>query len=618
MEIIVAVQRGSVLDDSLRRVPSVRLITADRTLDDHVSLANISGRAAAGEFLLFTTEDVAVMPNAVEAVLEAMRAPNIGVVAGKVASPLGKIRAAGGLVWRDSTCSSLGAGATATVAEFSYRRQVDYCSIDALVVRSSLFRELNGFDEEYAPGAYADVDLCFRARAKGYLVVYAPEARFMAQRPVPADRQLHPIAPRARGTREQARNRDRFAARWGPEVLKRRAAVPASVAHLLGSKATPRPKILVCDWLLPSPDRDSTSHRMDAILHLLVPLAERVTLIAKVRGANFRYAKRLRHAGVEVITPRPSFERFIRTRDDYYDLVILSRLQTAVSWLDAVRCYQRSAAVVFDTVDVHSLRYAREREVTGARHVDPYRTEQLERRIIAGADITAAITSEDESAIKRMDANARTIVLPNVHSIVGEPPPPFTTRSGLLFIGSFLHSPNVDAIQWFGRAILPLVRRDLVVDVTVIGADPPASLLREFAEDMTFTGWVEDVSPLFARARVFISPLRFGAGMKGKVGQALAFGLPTVTTSIGAEGMELDDGKHCLVRNEARSFADGVLHLYRDELLWNKLSAMGEQTVRERWGSEAMSRRLIELIRMSRPGSFANTIPRGPSADAQF
>lgn len=124
----------------------------------------------------------------------------------------------------------------------------------------------------------------------------------------------------------------------------------------------------------------------------------------------------------------------------------------------------------------------------------------------------------------------------------------FEDRKGLMFIGSFAHPPNEEGIIWFIEYIFPLINRKIPdIHPTIVGSEPTERLLNMANPSVTVTGYVEDVSEYFNDNKVFIAPLPHGAGVKGKIGQSFSYGLPVVTTSIGAEGMHLTDGLNVLI-----------------------------------------------------------------------
>jgi glycosyltransferase involved in cell wall biosynthesis len=226
-------------------------------------------------------------------------------------------------------------------------------------------------------------------------------------------------------------------------------------------------------------------------------------------------------------------------------------------------------------------------------------------------DLIATVTETEKETLQRLVPGSRIVVLPTVHERRRDQPPGFEGRSGLLFIGNFRHEPNADAVAFLLDEILPLVRARIDVSLVVIGGSVPAGLTRRHDAGVRFAGHVADVVPLFDAARVFVSPLRFGAGMKGKNGQAMALGLPLVTTSIGAEGMDLVDGVHALVRDDAAAFADAVVRQHEDPSLWATVAANARRAADERWSPEAMRARLDELLTTNTrlPGRGSHPVP---------
>ena len=156
--------------------------------------------------------------------------------------------------------------------------------------------------------------------------------------------------------------------------------------------------------------------------------------------------------------------------------------------------------------------------------------------------------------------------------------PPYAERAGVVFVGNFRHTPNVDAAVHFVAETWPLVRAALPgVRLSLVGTAPPPAVQALAGPDVDVTGWVPETRPYLDAARVSIAPLRFGAGVKGKIAEALACGLPVVTTTIGAEGMDLVDGEHALVADAPQAFADAVVRLHRDSALWERVAARGHE-----------------------------------------
>ena len=230
------------------------------------------------------------------------------------------------------------------------------------------------------------------------------------------------------------------------------------------------------------------------------------------------------------------------------------------------------------------------------------------------SDVVAAITEAEAATIRAHVPGSKVIVLPNVHDVPEATPSGFGEREDLLFIGGFAHDPNVDAVFHFTGEIEELLRPHLDARLWVVGSKPPEEIYALQSPQLVVTGYVPDADAYFDRCRVFVAPLRYGAGMKGKVGHALAMGLPVVTTSIGAEGMELRDGRDVLVRDDPASFAAAVVEVYSDQELWETLSRNGRELVRERWGPDAMRSRLGLLLEETRAKTGGTIAARGVSS----
>jgi glycosyltransferase involved in cell wall biosynthesis len=166
-----------------------------------------------------------------------------------------------------------------------------------------------------------------------------------------------------------------------------------------------------------------------------------------------------------------------------------------------------------------------------------------------------------------------------------------------MFIGSFWHAPNEDAMCYFVEDVLPIIRRALPdVPVFIIGSHMPQRIRSLSSGSTRAIGYVQDPAEYFARCRVFVSPLRYGAGMKGKIGHSLSHGLPVVTSSIGAEGMMLVDGEHALIADGAQAFANAVVRLYTDRALWDRIREQGRNHIARHFSRDTAKVRLERLF----------------------
>jgi len=198
--------------------------------------------------------------------------------------------------------------------------------------------------------------------------------------------------------------------------------------------------------------------------------------------------------------------------------------------------------------------------------------------------------------LKTLAPAARVALVSNVH-VLSATVAPWSERRGIVFIGGFRHPPNVDAMLWYAREVLPHVRDALPgVKTYVIGGDVPASIKALAADDFVVLGHVPDIEPYFESARISIAPLRYGAGVKGKINLAMSHGMPVIATSMAIEGMHLTDGEDVLVADEPRAFAEAMRRAYDDETLWQRLSTGGRRNIEQYFSRDVARRALADLL----------------------
>jgi hypothetical protein len=404
------------------------------------------------------------------------------------------------------------------------------------------------------------------------------------------------------------------------------ASTDAAVATPDGSVATPamppclrqRPEgrsrgdVLVVAPHLPLFDRQSGGLRLKSLIGLIASLGWRVTFCASC-PADFGpgvLAEPQGRAAYEGVLRDVGVVRFVYGIDGIRTFLIeaggemryafIGFPDVALETIPIVRAHCPWARVIFDTVDLHFLRLEREavlRADAGCLR-EAGRLRQIEMACLRSADVTIAVSEDERRILLDLAPEAVVETLPNVFRVPADLPPGPEGRHGLLFVGGFWHVPNGDAVLWFVEQVWPLVRAqapDLVFRIA--GADPtPEVLALGQLPGVEVLGHLPDLAPLFDRSRVFVAPLRFGAGMKGKVGQSLVHGLPVVATPVGAEGMGLEDGRHLLVAETAEDFADRVLALLRDDALWARLQRDGRALIQATLSEDAVARRLEALF----------------------
>ncbi|MDX6696901.1 MAG: hypothetical protein QOE65_298 [Solirubrobacteraceae bacterium] len=561
----------------------------------YLETTNHGAEAARGRWIVLLNDDVEPLPGWLEALLDcAESAPRVGAVAPRYLDGEGRLLEAGAIVWSNGEAWNYGRGDVPYRARYEHRREIDYGSAAALLVRAEAWRELGGFDRRYLPMYWEDADLAFRLREAGWRVLYEPRSLVIHH-----EGSSSGTDEAAGMKRHQAINRPRFAARWSEQLAEQPEFDPEGARRAADRRAGPH--VLVADHRVPSPDRDSGSQRMERILGALLDLGCRVSFLPLELGRTPPHTRALEDRGVEVL------DGGIWPKDDLaelgpeIDLAILSRPAVAATYLPMVREHAPGARVAYDAVDLHFVREERRGELEGpAVAAAAAAVRELELAVARACDLTLCVSEAEADALSVEVPGAQTHVVSNAHDIA-ESPPPRAGRQGLLFVGGYEHGPNVDAARHLVRDVMPLVWETLGDDVTLTlaGAGPPEEVLELADARVRVPGWVADVGPLLDDAVALVAPLRYGAGVKGKVTQSLARGLPVVTTPVGAEGTGAVDGEHLLVARDEAGLAAATARLYRDEDLWRALSENGRELARANWSDDEMRDRLTAVLGLS-------------------
>ena len=574
---------------TLARIDGLRLLTLPHNLG-FVGACNAGAGMARGRYLLFLNNDTQVVPGW----LDALRAcfddvPDCGIAGARLLYPDGRLQECGALVFADGSAWNCGRFEEPSDLRYLYRRECDYVSGAALMIPAALFREIGGFDARYAPAYYEDTDLAFAVRAAGRRALVQPASTVIHREGATAG-----TDPERGVKRHQAVNRERFAVKWAA-ALRAQPEPGVPVERALRRADRRSPALLVIESTLPDATRDSGSVRLIEMLRLAGSLGWSVTLLPDDGRADVVLAARLGAAGVAVVTPRAP-RAWLREHARDYAAVLLSRYAVASVWLPPVRALAPGIRIIFDTVDLHHLREARAAAVSGASGKRAAASRRRELDLIAASDCTLLTSSVELDLVRQALPAAKLQLLANIHH-VREPRHGFAERRDLLFIGGFQHPPNADAVRWFAEAVLPLLRERLPgVLLHVIGTADAHSRRALACNDIVMHGRVDDLDPWLDRCRVSVAPLRFGAGVKGKINTAMSRGLPVVATTVAAEAMGLSDGDDVLLADAPDAFADAVIRAYTDETLWLRLSRGGLDNVRRHFSPQRARAALLHVL----------------------
>ena len=625
----------------------VRVITNAENLG-FVGACNQGAAATRSKYIVFLNNDTAPQAGWLEALIDPLeRDPSVGATGARLVYPDGRLQEAGGLVFQDGSGWNFGRGdPDPFAARYNAEAEVDYCSGAALAVRRDVFERLGGFDVRYAPAYYEDTDLCFGVRTLGLRVLYCPRSIVVHFEGITAGTST------ATGIKRfQPINQMKFVQKW-QEALKLQDASPAASGRppvsadrrargLLGALVAPArpgltrvaeaapgaPRVLVVDPTFPWYDRASGSLRLFQIVKALRKAGCGVTYLARNGSGQDRYQEaleamgvvthatdpdRLPQSGVKVAAPRLDLASLLGAQR--FDLAWLSFFNVAEQYLPELRNLSPHTRIAVDTVDVHFLRQERTARLAGDEGAfeAAQTTRRRELRIYGQADLVITVTQADGEVLQEAGMAKPIRVVPNMHDPVG-PTPGLVGREGLVFVGNFNHPPNIDAIHWFCDEIMPILgRKHPTTHLTIVGFNPPPDVKARANRNITVTGWVPETAPYLDAARVSVAPLRVGAGMKGKVGEALSRGLPVVATRIAAEGMGLEHDRDLLIADEPEAFAEAIGRLLANERDWLRLAEGGRRHIEQNYSVGAVERMLGALLEEIRLASARRATSGGP------
>ncbi|HEX4160461.1 MAG TPA: glycosyltransferase [Rhizomicrobium sp.] len=536
-----------------------------------VQACNDGVGCARGEFVTLLNNDTEVTARWLDELVAVFRHfDRVGLAGSKLVYPDGRLQEAGGVIWGSGNPWNVGRHGNADDPRYNYLRKADYVSGAALMIPRELWRDIGGFSPEFAPAYFEDTDLAMKVHERGRFVVYVPSSTVYHFEGQSAGTSV------ASGMKAfQEVNRPKFHRKWAGAYRN----------HGSEGEALDREKdrdvsfrVLFIDHQFPFVDLDAGSYAAFQEVRLLQSLGAKVTFLPRNLAWMDRHTTALQRIGVECLYAPyvMNFLQYVREHAAEYDLVFVTRYKIAEQVIPIVRTSSPKTKIAFNLADLHFLRELREAaaKTPGYSRARAEETRRAELAAVRSSDITFSYSDVELGILKRQTSPATRLArMPWIVDCRGRAAPFADTRD-ILFLGGFGHPPNAQAVKFFAGEVMPLLRAHLPDAVfNVIGSGARARVPELMSEYVRILGYVPSITEHLESTRVFVAPLLAGAGLKGKVLDAISHGVPCVLSPIAVEGTGLTHGLDCLIADSKQAWADWVVRLYTDEELWNQISA---------------------------------------------
>lgn len=574
-----------------------------------IRACNAGAAEARGEYIVLLNNDVEVTTGWLDELLAVFdRFENVGLAGSKLLYPDGRLQDAGGIIWGSGNPWNYGNRQNPEEPRFCYARQADYLSGAAMMVPKSVWTAVGGLSSYLEPMYFEDTDFAFKVREAGYSTWFVPSSVVYHYEGMTSGTDVS-----SGFKRYQEVNRPKFKRRW-IEAYSRfgREGQNPDLEKDRGIKG----RVLFIDYTTPRPDQDAGSYAALQEIRLVQSLGYKVSFLPTNLAHLGKYTHDLQNLGVEMIYA-PFFlsvQEYLSRHAAEFDAFYVTRFYVAQEVLGHLRTYAPEAKVLFNNADLHFLREIRaaRAENDETRLQMARRTRDEEMAVINQVDVVLSYNELEHTVIEAYSEGRATVVRTPWVVDIPATVPPLSERAGMSFLGSFRHHPNVEGVQWFVREVMSqLASQQEGLTLSIYGSSMPKDIAALESRAVLPVGFVQKVSDAYDPHRIFLAPLRSGAGIKGKVIDALAHGIPCVLSPVAAEGIGLRNGQECFIARTPAEWISAISRLNQDDALWHQISEAARSYVKENYsfarGRHAM-REAFEAADMFLPGDTDQTL----------
>ncbi|MBM7622080.1 GT2 family glycosyltransferase [Bacillus tianshenii] len=555
---------------------------------------NNAVKHAKGRYLLFLNNDTLVKKDWLKYLLELFeKDKRVGVVGSKLIFPDGRLQEAGSIIFKDGSTLGYGRGDSPDKPEYSYVREVNYCSGACILVKKELFFSAGMFDEQFSPAYYEEVDLCMKIRELGYKVMYQPLSEVIHYE--------FGSSSSNEAVELMKKNREKFCRKWSKVLINYKTATQGQILSR-DHKSNPI-RILYIDDRIPDPKLGSGYPRTFSILQTLSELGPQITFFPLQNPEpNLIPMRTLQQKKIEVIytnsNRKINFMDFYKNRKNYYDVVWISRPHNLKEVFSVIKSVNPNQKIIYDVEALFSQREILRFQIEG-KLLSPQEKEKIinsEMDLIKKADILVTVSNQESVFIKKYITKPIYVI---GHSVkLNITPKPFQERKDILFVGGFLTSPspNEDAIYYFVKEIYPKIFQRTGANLWIVGVNNSKLVQSLASSNIRVTGKVENLWEYYNKCKVFVIPTRYAAGIPLKALEAFSYGLPSVVTPLIANQMNIKEGT-VLIGNEPIDFVNKVVHCYNDSKTWHNLKENAIGYIKKEYSETRLKNTLGSILK---------------------